>query len=80
MSYKLLSTKDIENGLRIDIDTEAVLQSTPDIHVDMLVKMVGGSVMTINEARSKANLPPIDGGDKLMAMPGATQIEERIDV
>lgn len=76
LSYKLLSDTEISKGYRVDINTEAILQSTPDVLADILVKYVGGSVMTINEARNKANLPPIDGGDKLMAMPGATQITE----
>ena len=32
--------------------------------------------MTINEARNKANLPPVDGGDKLVTMPGSGLIDE----
>lgn len=80
MSYKLLTDTEIQNGLRVDIDTEAVLQSTPDVLANILVKYVGGSVMTINEARNKAGLPNINGGDQLMVMPGATTVEERIDV
>lgn len=75
LSYKLLSDKEISEGLRVDVDTEAVLLSSPETLTDCLVKLVGGgSIMTINEARNKANLPPIDGGNRLMAMPGATEI------
>lgn len=76
LTYKLLSDKEISDGLHIDIDTEAVLQSTPDTLATILTKLVTGSVMTINEARQRENLPPIAGGDKLMAMPGATKLEE----
>lgn len=77
LSFKLLTDADIRAGLRIDIDTEAVLQSTPDVLSTILTKYVAGSVYTVNEARNKAGLPPVDGGDKLMVMPGATTLTER---
>ena len=80
LTYKLLTDKEVEDGLRVDIDTEAVLQSTPEALANILVKYVGGSIYTINEARAKAGLPPKEGGDRLMAMPGATTVEERIEV
>lgn len=80
LSYKLLTANDLKNGLRVDIDTEAVLQSTPDVLCTILTKYVAGSVMTVNEARSKANLPPTPGGDKLMVMPGASTLTEKEEV
>lgn len=78
LTFKLLTEAEIVEGLRIDIDTEAVLQSTPDILADILVKYVAGSIMTINEARDKSGLPPIPGGDQLMTMPGAKTIEKEV--
>lgn len=78
MTYKLLSSKDVENGYRVDFDTEAVLQNTPDVLADILTKYVTGSIMTINEARQKANLPPLPDCDKLMTMPGATTLEKEV--
>ena len=80
LTFKLLSESEIQKGYRIDIDTDAVLQSTPDVLADILVKYVTGSVMTINEARNKAGLKPIDGGDNLMTMPGATTLKEEVIV
>lgn len=77
LSYKLLSEKEIDAGMRIDIDTEAVVMSAPDTLADILVKLVTGSIMKINEARSKMKLSPIEGGDKLMTMPGASTLEEK---
>lgn len=74
-TYKLLSDTEIKKGYRVDIDTEAVLQNTPDVLADILVKSAG-PYMTINEARKKANLPPIKNGDKLMSTPGAAEITE----
>lgn len=77
LTYKLLSAAEIEAGLRVDIDAEAILQNTPDVLANILTRYVTGSIMTVNEARKKANLPPIDGGDKLMTMPGAKTLEEK---
>ena len=80
LTYKLLSDKEIEAGLRVDVDTDALLKSTPDVLADILVKYVTGSIYTINEARERAGLPPYEGGDKLMAMPGATTLKEEVIV
>ena len=78
LTFKLLSDDDIKAGLRVDVDTEAVLQSTPDTLADILVKYVTGSIMTINEARDRAGLEPMDGGNKLMTMPGAKTVEREV--
>ena len=80
LSYKLLSDKEINDGMRIDFDTDAVLALTPDTHADVLVKLAGGAVLTINEARRRAGYPPIPGADKLMTTPGATVVTEKIEV
>jgi len=76
LSYKLLSEKELEDGLRIDVDTEAVVMNSPDTMADILTKLVTGSIMKINEARAKMKLSPIDGGDRIMTMPGATTLEK----
>jgi phage portal protein BeeE len=80
MTVKLLSDKEIDAGMHIDIDTDAVLALTPDTHADVLVKSCGGAYLTINECRKRAGYPPYDGGDKLMATPGATVVTEKIEV
>lgn len=79
-TLKLLTKDEINAGYRVDMDTEAILRSTPDTLADTLVKLVSGSVMTINEARNMAGLPPYENGDKLMTMPGASSIEEKVVV
>lgn len=78
LTLKLLTEQEQEEGMKVDIDTEAVLQSTPDVLANILTKYVTGSVYTINEARDKAGLKPINGGDKLMTMPGATTLEKEV--
>lgn len=76
-TLKLLTEDEIKAGMRVDMDTEAILRNTPDALADMLQKLVTSSVMTINEARDKAGLPPYEGGDKLMTMPGASVVSEK---
>lgn len=76
-TLKLLTEEEIAEGLKVDMDTEAILRSTPETLADTLVKYVSGSIMTINEARDMAGLPPYENGDKLMTMPGASTVEER---
>jgi HK97 family phage portal protein len=80
LTFKLLSDKEIKKGYRVDVDTDAVLQSTPDVLADILCKYVTGSIMTINEARDRAGLSPMPDGDKLMTMPGATTLKEEVVV
>lgn len=80
LSVKLLTSDELKSGARIDMDTEAILRSTPEALASTLQKLVTGSIMKINEARDMAGLPPIEGGDKLMTMPGATPIEKEVVV
>lgn len=75
-SLKLLTKEELANGCRVDIDTEAILRSAPETLASTLQTYVTGSIMTINEARDKAGLPPYPGGDKLMTMPGAGTVNE----
>lgn len=80
LSLKLLTKDELQAGYRVDMDTEAILRSTPDALATTMQKLVTGSIMTINEARDMAGLPPYPDGDKLMTMPGASVVEERIVV
>ena len=80
LTYKLLSDAEIKEGLRIDIDEQDMLRSTPDVFTDILCKSVAGSIMTINEARERAGLPPVPKGDQLMTTPGSTTLEKEVVV
>lgn len=71
MSRKLLSDEELRNGIRVDVDTDALLKNTPEQLANLVCNYVKNSVMTINEARSMAGLPSREDGDKLMTMPGA---------
>lgn len=50
-------------GMRTELELENLLRMDPASQADMLGKLVGGAVMAPNEARSRVNLAPIDGGD-----------------
>lgn len=81
MTVKLLTDTEIESGYRVDMDTEAILRSTPEALANTLRAYVTGSIMQINEARDKVGLPPIEDGDQLLIMPGANtnaEVKEEI--
>lgn len=82
MTLKLLTDGEIAKGYRVDMDTEAILRSTPEALANTLRAYVTGSIMQINEARDKVGLPPIKDGDQLLIMPGAntgnTTVKEEI--
>lgn len=50
-----------EYGISVDLD--GLWRMDTATQYDSLVKIVGGGVMTINEARRKLNLRPVPGGD-----------------
>jgi HK97 family phage portal protein len=76
MSLKLLSDDELAAGVHIDMDTDAMLKNTPETMAKILKDMAGGSIMMINEARDMAGLPPIDGGDILVTIPGSGTIKK----
>ena len=82
MTVKLLSDQQIDEGMHIDINEDAVLALTPDTHANVLVKACGGAYLTINECRKRAGYPPYpyEGGDKIMTTPGSTVVEDKIEV
>lgn len=49
----------------VQFDFSGLERPAPEIEVDLLNKKVAGGLLTINEARSALNLPPIAGGDVL---------------
>ena len=76
LTQRLLTEAEINAGIRVDVDTDAVLKTTPEVLATVLNTYVKGSIMSINEARDRAGLPPREGGDQLMTMPGAGTVQE----
>lgn len=47
----------------VNLDLEGLLRMDPTSQADLLVKLVGGTIMKPNEARNRLNLSDIEGGD-----------------
>lgn len=71
---KLLTEKEVELGMSIKFNLQSLLRADPVQQATMLRSYVDGSIYTINEARLFAGLPPMDGCDLLVKMPGAETI------
>ena len=74
LTAKLLTEKEFLKGMSIKFNLSSLLRADPVQQATMLRTYVDGSIYKINEARAYAGLPPIDGGDVLMKMPGADTI------
>lgn len=57
--------KPSEKDLYIDLDAGFILKSDKSSQASYLNTLVGGGIMTINEARQQLGLNPMDGGDDL---------------
>ncbi len=51
------------------VDFDALTRGDSKTEMEYLKGMVGGPIMTPNEARTRKNLPPVPGGDKLNPSP-----------
>lgn len=56
---------ELDEGWRIELDLEELLRADTNTRVTYLSNAIGGSVMTVNEARQKMGLPPVAGGDTI---------------
>ena len=74
LTAKLLTEKEFLRGMSIKFNLSSLLRSDPVQQATMLRTYVDGSIYTVNEARAYAGLPPMNGGDVLVKMPGAETI------
>lgn len=56
-------------------NADRLLEADPDTKVQNILSQVSGSLLTINEGRSKLGLPPQDGGDRLIASLNYTYLD-----
>lgn len=63
----LMPLIDAPAGQYLELNIAEKLQGDFQEQGEMLFKATGGPYMTVNEARSRMNLPAIDGGDELLA-------------
>lgn len=47
-------------------NTERFMETTPEKQMEYLMKSVSSGIISINEARQKLNLPPVDDGDDVL--------------
>lgn len=71
-SDKLLSSDALAAGYRVKADTSELLRLDDGDRARVLVSLVGGGIVTPNEARQREGLPEIEGGSALVRTPGAT--------
>lgn len=69
LRVQLIDEEPLMEGQYVEFNYKQVLKGDPVKEIEAGVKAVGGPFMTVNEFRATQNLPPIDGGDELIAPP-----------
>jgi len=72
LNFKLLSGADKYN---FSFNTDVLLTTEPNAVLENAIKGIQGGVLTINEAREKMNLPPVDGGNNLLVSLNYTHLD-----
>lgn len=70
-----IKAKLVEEPLNVRFNTERFLETDPLTMAETTLKQVQGSLLTINEGRSKLGLGPVDGGDRLLASLNFTYLD-----
>lgn len=79
--YFNVFTSELNSKLKDDpkevyrFNADRLLEADPDTKVQNILSQVSGSLLTINEGRSKLGLPPKDGGDRLIASLNYTYLD-----
>lgn len=77
MDRALLLESEKDSGHFFRFDTSELVRATEKEHVETVVTAIQGGLYTINEGRSKFDLPDIEDGDKVLLTPGATQTGDK---
>lgn len=62
-SRKLLTTEQLDNGIRVHFNFNVILRTDPSTQAQALATYVTNGIYQVNEAREKAGLPPVKDGD-----------------
>ena len=73
---KLVKPSEVDH-IRIDIDEKALMKGDMKTTAEYLTKLTQGGIMTVNEAREKLGLNPVDGGDEVV-MPYTKVADNRL--
>ena len=63
LSRKLLRKDQLDSGYRIKFNFNVILRADPAQQASMLSTYVNSGIYTINDARQKLGMPPVEGGD-----------------
>ncbi|MCI1134518.1 phage portal protein [Enterococcus gallinarum] len=79
--YFNVFSSELDNKLKSDkeenfrFNTDRLLEVDPETKIKNILDQVKGTLITINEGRSKLGLPAIDGGDRLIASLNYTYLD-----
>lgn len=73
---KLLTESELKSGLRFKFNVGTILRGDLKTQAEALRMQVDGAMMTLNEARAKLDLPPIQGGDIIIVNGSYTTLED----
>lgn len=63
LTRKLLTQKEQGSGMHFEFNVSVILRGDPKQQAEALQTYVSSGIYTVNEARRKAGLPPVPGGD-----------------
>lgn len=63
LNRKLLTSKELEDGLSFKFNVQVILRGDPSQQADILQKYVTSGIYSPNDARRLLDLPPVEGGD-----------------
>lgn len=75
LTYKLLSTEEIENGLHFKFNVAVILRADLKTQIESLSKAVNNFLYTPNEARALLDMESKDGGDQLLGNGASIPVE-----
>lgn len=67
VALKIPTRSDI-GKVYLKFEVDSILRAAPETKINVLSKAIDKGLMTINEGRSKMEMPPIEGGDQTLVM------------
>lgn len=68
-----------ESKSYLEFDTTRLLSTDPATQQEIVIKGIQGSLYSVNEGRKKLKLPPVEGGDQILASLNYTPLDNLLD-